>query len=48
MKISDVFKMAASTDSSTLSDDAGVGFSRAYINCDYAIAAASYDEVLGM
>ena len=33
---------------SNLNGDAGVGFSRAYINCDYAIAAASYDEVLGM
>ena len=33
---------------SNFNGDAGVGCSRAQINCDSAIAAKSDDEVLGM
>ena len=40
--------MAASAGSSTLNGDAGVEFSRSWINCDAAITAASAQEVLGM
>ena len=37
--------MADSPGYSTLDDDVGVKFSRAWINCDYSIDAASSDEV---
>ena len=40
--------MEASSGSSTLNGDAGVGFSMAWINCYAAIAAISTEEVLGM
>ena len=40
--------MAASAGSSTLNGNAGVGFSRACINCDSSIVSASAEEVLGM
>ena len=47
-KIPDRFFMEASAGSSTLNGDAVVGFSRAWVNFDSAIAAASSNEVLGM
>ena len=40
--------MAASEGSSNLNGDYGVGFSRAWINYNSAIADASSEEVLGM
>ena len=40
--------MEANAGSSNLNGYAAVGFSRAWINCDAEITAASYGEVLGM
>ena len=40
--------MASSSVPSTLNGDAGVGFSRVWINCDAAIAGTSTEEILGM
>ena len=40
--------MGASAGSSNLNVDNGVGFSRAWINCDTAIAAGYHEEVSGM
>ena len=48
LKFYDNFLMADSPGYSTLDDDVGVKFSRAWINCDSAIAAASTKEVLVM
>ena len=40
--------MAVSAGYSSFNGDDGVGFSRAYINCDAAIAATYAEEVLSM
>ena len=42
------FFMAASAFSSTLNGDSGVGFSRAWINCDATISDVSSEYILGM
>ena len=48
MKISGIFLMKDSAGYSNFNGDAGVGCSRARINCVSAIADASAYEVLGM
>ena len=46
MNVFDIYLMAGSAGSLTLNGDDGVGFYRAWINCDAEIAAESSEESL--